>query len=564
MGVAAPTKETHVHRHRHPSRRRPTALAALVLAASLVVAACGGGSDDADGGEDTGGSSTPVRGGSVVYGIEAENSGGWCLPEAQLAISGIQVARAIYDTLTVPDEQANYQPYLAKSVTPNDDYTQWTITLREGITFHDGSELDATVVKNNIDAWRGAYPARSPLLFTFVYEPITDVQVVDPLTVQVTTATPWPAFPAYLFNDGRSGIMAQAQLDDPDTCDRNLIGTGPFKLKEWKVNDHLTAVRNPDYWQTDADGNQLPYLDSIEFRPIVDASARVNALLAEELDVIHESSAEEIDRLRIEEEQDKVALTASSDYTEVTYELFNVSKPPFDNLDARLAVVHSINREQLNAVRNLDLFEVASGPFAPGEIGYLEDTGFPSYDLEKAKDHLAKYEQTTGEPLEFTLVGTPDPGTVKLLQFLQEQMKNAGITANIRTVEQAALINTALGDDWDMIDWRNHPGGNPDGQYIWWKSGSPVNFGKFSDPEMDRLLDAGRAEPDKDEAASIYEDINKRFASQAYNLWLHWVEWNIATQPDVHGVYGPDLPDGGAPFKGLATGHPVHGLWIAQ
>ena len=506
----------------------------------------------------------PVAGGTVTYGVEAETAGGWCLPEAQLAISGIQVARAIYDTLTAPDADAVYQPYLAKSVTPNADFTEWTITLRDGITFHDGSALDATVVKNNIDAWRGEYPGRSPLLFAFVYEPVSDVAVVDPMTVKVTTSTPWPAFPAYLFNDGRSGIMAQAQLDDAATCDRNLIGTGPFELEEWKQNDHLTAKKNPDYWQKDADGNQLPYLDSIEFRPMPDATARVNALLAGELNALHESAAEEIDTLRTEEEQGKLDLTATTDYTEVTYELFNTSKPPFDNINARLAVVHAINREQLNAVRNLDLFKVASGPFAPGEIGYLEDTGFPDYDVDKAKDYVAKYEAETGRSLEFTLVGTPDPGTVKLLQFLQEQLKNAGITANIRNVEQAVLINTALGDDWNMIDWRNHPGGNPDGQYIWWKGGSPVNFGKFTDAEMDRLLDAGRAEPDKEKAAGIYQDINKRFASQAYNLWLNWVEWNVATATDVHGVYGPDLPDGGKPFPGLATGHPVLGLWVEQ
>ena len=79
--------------------------------------------------------------------------------------------------------------------------------------------------------------------------------------------SPWSSFPAYLYGSGRVGIMAQAQLDDTETCDTNLIGTGPFKLKEWKVNEKFVAEKNPDYWQKDADGNQLPYLDEIEFRP---------------------------------------------------------------------------------------------------------------------------------------------------------------------------------------------------------------------------------------------------------------------------------------------------------
>lgn len=553
------------HPHSRTSRRRALGVAAAVLVASMLIAACGGSSESGNGGgSGDSAAGTPTPGGTVTYGLEAENAGGWCLPESQLAISGIQVARAIYDTLTAPDEHAVYQPYLAKSVTPNDDFTQWTIVLRDGVTFHDGSPLDATVVKNNIDAWRGVYPGRSPLLFTFVYEPINAVDVIDPSTVKVTTKTSWPSFPAYLFNDGRSGIIAQAQLDDPVSCDRKLIGTGPFQLVEWKPNDHLTAERNANYWQKDASGNQLPYLDQITFRPITDPTSRLNALLAGELNAMHEAGAEVLDQMRQDAEQGKIAVTATTDYTEVAYEMFNVSKPPFDNRDARLAAIYAIDREQLNEVRNLGLTKMASGPFAPGEIGYLEDTGYPSYSKKKAKEHLDAYTAATGKPLEFTLVGTPDPGTTKLLQFLQEQWKDSGITANIRTVEQAVLINTALSDDWNVIDWRNHPGGNPDAQYIWWKGGSTVNFNKFDDPEMNALLDAGRAEPDKEKAAGIYQDINRRFATEGYNLWLQWVEWSIGTAPDVHGVYGPDLPDGGKPFTGLATGHPVLGLWVEQ
>jgi peptide/nickel transport system substrate-binding protein len=548
----------------HGTRRRRVALAAGAVAVALVVAACGGGKSDSGSGSGSANQSagTPVSGGKVTYGLEAETSGGWCIPEAQLAISGIQEARAIYDTLTAPDATAKYQPYLAKTVTPNADYTQWTITLRDGVKFHDGSALDATVVKNNIDAWRGTYPARHPLLFSFVYDNIASVDVVDPMTVKVTTKTPWPAFSAYLFNSGRSGIIAQAQLDDTKTCDTKLIGTGPFKLQEWKVNDKFVAVRNPDYWQKDANGVQLPYLDEIEFRPIPDGTARVNALLSGQLDALHESGAEQIQTLQSEQADGKVNLTATTDFTEVAYIMFNTAQAPFDNINARLAAIYSLDRNALNKIRNLDLFKMASGPFAPGEVGYLKDSGYPSYDPKKAKEYVQKYKDETGKDLEFTLVGTPDPGTVKEIQFIQQMGKEVGMKVNIRTVEQAALIDTALGTDWQALDWRNHPGGNPDGQYVWWKGGSPVNFNKFNDPEINSLLDAGRREPDPEKAAGIYQDINKRFATQGYNLWLNWTYWNIATATNVQGVLGPDLPDGGGkPFPGLATGHPVVGMW---
>ena len=538
-----------------------------VVSVALVAAACGGGSSDdggSSGGDGEGASGKPVSGGSVTYGLEAENAGGWCLPEGQLAIAGIQVARTMYDTLTAPDENGNYEPFLAQSVEPNADFTQWTIKLREGVKFHDGSALDATVVKNNLDAYRGAYPARKPLLFIFVLQNIAQVDVVDPLTLTVTTKTAWPAFPAFLHSSGRLGIIAQAQLDDPETCDRNLIGTGPFKLQEWKINDHLTAVRNPDYWQKDADGNQLPYLDQITYRPIPDGDARVNALLAGELNAMHTATPENIDRLRMEKDNDKVAVDESDKFAEVNYIMANVSKPPFDNINARLAAAYAIDRDSFNEVRNLGLTKVASGPFAEGSVGFLEDAGFPEYDLDKAKEYAAKYTQETGNSLDITVMATPDPSTVKSAQFIQEQVEKAGFKVNLKTVEQAALINNALGGDWNAMAFRNHPGGAPDLQYNWWYGGSPVNFGKFDDPEMNALLDAGRAESDSSKAAEIYEDVNKRFGSQAYNLWLNWTIWDVATAPDVHGVYGTDLPEGGKPFPGLATGHPVSGMWISK
>lgn len=543
-------------------------LAAGALGVALVAAACGGGDSSSSNGGSSGGgeeaAGTPVAGGAVTYGLEAENAGGWCLPEGQLAIAGIQVARTIYDTLTAPDENGDYQPFLAQSVEPNADFTQFTIKLREGVKFHDGSALDSTVVKNNLDAYRGQYPARKPLLFLFVLQNISSVDVVDPLTLTVSTKTPWPAFPAYLHSSGRLGIMAQAQLDDPATCDRNLIGTGPFKLQEWKVNDHLTATKNPDYWQKDADGTQLPYLDSITYRPIPDGDARVNALLAGELNAMHTATPENIDRLRIEKENGKVGLVESDKYAEVTYIMLNASKAPFDNINARLAAAYSLDRESFNQVRNLGLTKVASGPFAEGSVGYVADAGFPGYDLDKAKEYAAKYTEETGQPLEITVLATPDPSTVKSAQFIQEQVEKAGFKVNLKTVEQAALINNALGSDWNAMSWRNHPGGAPDLQYVWWKGGSPVNFGKFKDPEMDALLDAGRVESDTDKAAGIYQDVNKRFGAQAWNLWLNWTIWDIASAPDVHGVYGPDLPEGGKPFPGLATGHPVSGMWISS
>ena len=164
--------------HRKTWRRSATRyLARLCLALVLIASACGGGDDDDDSTRwgrrhRTHGRRHAGRRRRDHVRPRGRDRGGWCLPEAQLAISGIQVARAIYDTLTAPDENGEIKPFLAESVEPNADNTAWTIKLRDGIKFHDGTALDATVVKNNLDAYRGAYPARQPLLFVFMFQDI--------------------------------------------------------------------------------------------------------------------------------------------------------------------------------------------------------------------------------------------------------------------------------------------------------------------------------------------------------------------------------------------------------
>ena len=136
-------------------------------------------------------------------------------------------------------------------------------------------------------------------------------------------------------------MMAQAQLDDTRTCAENLIGTGPFKLVNWTPNQSLTAEKNPDYWATDAEGNQLPYLDEIEFRPIVEVAQRLNALQSGEINAMHTSDADTIDQIRGLADSGDVTAVESDQFGEVSYIMLNESKPPFDNIKARQALAHA-------------------------------------------------------------------------------------------------------------------------------------------------------------------------------------------------------------------------------
>jgi peptide/nickel transport system substrate-binding protein len=544
---------------------------AVLLAFGLVAAACGGGGDDGGGGGGAGGTGdgdegTPTPGGRVVYGLEAETTGGWCLTEARLAISGYTVAGAIYDTLTRPNAEGAIEPWLAESVEPNADYTQWTITLRDGVTFHDGSELTADVVKNNLDAYRGQYPTRHPDLFIFVLEPIESIEVVDPLTVQVNMKQPWVSFDAQLWSVGRLGIMAQAQLDDERTCDRNLIGTGPFRLVDWVPNQSFVAEKNPDYWATDAEGNQLPYLDEIEFRPIVESSQRVNALESGEINAMHTSEPESVNEIRDQTEAGQLNSYETDEFGETAYIMLNVSKPPFDNVKARQALAYALPFDDFNAIIGDGILTQATGPFAPGNIGNLDKEDlpdFPEYDPDRARQLVEEYEAETGQPLSFTYTTTQAQYTIEQGEFNKQHAEEVGMSVQIVTLDQSAQINAAITGDFEAIGWRNHPGGDPDLQYNWWTTGSPVNFGRFSDPEIDRLLDEGRTTADPAAREQIFEDLNRRFSEQFWNLWVYYAPWIIGTGSDVHGVPG-EGPSGPEPFPGLASGHLVAYMWVEQ
>lgn len=575
---------------RHRSRR--TGIAAALLSLTLVAAACGGGggeTDDTEPGESTTPSTgvsgvedegTPVPGGEVTYGLEADTTGGFCLQEAQLAISGMQVLRAVYDTLTMPNADGEITPYLAESFEGNADFTEWTIKLREGITFHDGSDLDGDVVRDNLLAYAGKYlddagdKIRSPLLFSFVFgEFIDNVETVDPLTVKVTTTQPWPAFPWFLWGSSRIGIIGRAQLDDPENCNTNLVGTGPFVLEEAVANQRIVVTKNPDYWQTDENGVRLPYLDKITFIPQESGPDRLTALQAGDLDIMHTSSSNSLVELRKDKAAGDLKVIESNKFGEVSYLMLNGTIAPFDNILARQAVAYAQDRQLGNDRLSQGIATLAQGPYGPGSPGYLDDAGYPGYDPVKAKELVAQYKTETGDDLEFTYTFTSDPEGVRTAEFLQQIMKESGITVNLNPVgDQSTLINLAIGRQQQAIGWRNHPGGDPDLQFVWWHCSNTapapcdnlVNFGGWNDPEINALLEQGRAESDPAVRLDIYENLNREFAKKLWNLWSSYTLWAVASQPNINGVFGPPLPDGSAPADGLATGHSVIGLWKSE
>ena len=245
---------------------------------------------------------------------------------------------------------------------------------------------------------------------------------------------------------------------------------------------------------------------------------------------------------------------------------------PFANEHARKAVALALDRQSLIHVRGKDIPQIASGPYAPGAVGFLDDAGFPAFNLDEAKKEVAAYTAETGKPLEFTYGGTPDPEGVETQNFIKGMFEAAGMKVSTYTVEQTQYINKAISRDFEMYGWRNFSGTGGDSLYFWWHCNNAppaacdnlVNFGGFNDPQINSDLDKGRSESDVDKAKGFYEDVNKQFAKNVYNIWMSFTIWSVATTTNVHNIFGADLPNGYKPNPGLANGHAMSGIFVTK
>jgi len=484
-------------------------------------------------------------GGDLRFGLEAESTGGFCLNQAQLVTSGKQVAAAIYDTLAVPNTKNEYVPNLAESITPNATFNEWTIKLRPNVKFHDGTPLNADALKQNMDGWK------SGRLFSFVYSNMDQVTKIDDLTVKVTTKTPWKAFPAYLYLEGRAGIMAPAQMNNSATCPTNMIGTGPFKLNspsDWKVNESMKVVKNPDYWKKDAKGKALPCANSITFVPIPDSPTRDTQLLGGQLDIMHTSSSQSIDKLSTASGVDVVREKPGN--RETRYYQINTQKAPFNNPDARLALAYAIDAKTINQIRNKGLNTLTNQDMDSKSPGYLKNNGFPKYNLKKAQELVDKVKAANGGTFDVTLLTTTDSDNSQEGQLLIEQLQKAGMNAKMNQVDQSSLVNDLLGGNFSVTLVRNFhsdPAYGDASEYVWFSKGSPVNFSKFDDPAVQAALDSGRTATDDATLEKAYQDFNKAMAKGIYNVPAWYSEWALASK-GVTGQAGAPLPDGTKPL----------------
>ncbi len=597
------------------STSRGLGAVALLLALMLVGAACGGGSSSKGDGESTGSTAAgagtgsgekPKVGGKVTIAMEADTTGGFCLSNAQLAAAGIQVARAIYDTLTVPDDKGNYVPFLAKSVTPNADYTVWTIELRDGIKFHDGTALDATVVKDNIDHYTGKTDPKNAL-FKFSLDAahwINDVKVVDPTTVEVDLKGPWVSFPSHLYNYGRMGMMAEAQMNAPpgDCGIKTMIGTGPFKFDgDWVTNDHMTLNKNPDYWRKDKDGTKLPYLDQITFKPVVDPTRFANGIKTGDFDL----GAHRFRR------RDLRPHAVAEEWRDQLHSGRQVPRGDVRDLQHAHRTVRQHQRPQglrLRGELGRSTTSCASTGSRSGRTARSARTSSDTCRRTSIRPTRSRRRRATRPRPRTTPRSTrPTPARTSRSRISPPRTRSrcsrpsssratwtkAGIKMDIKQEEQSQTINDVIGGQYQAAGWRNHPGFDPDDQWVWWHCYSVpaannadqtnigegagignncdnlVNFTHFNDAAINTAMETGRTSADPAVRKKAYEDLNLEFAKQLWSAWGYYTIWTIPSQTKVQNILGPNLPTadspdavGAAPFPGLSSGNDVSGLWL--
>ena len=453
-------------------------------------------------------------------------------------VTGYMYAFSVYDPLAAWGKDNKVHPYLAESITPNADYTVWTIKLRPNVTFSNGDPVNADAVVADLQALMKS-ALTGPALAN-----IASVTKADDLTVTVTCKTAWVPFPDYLTS--QTGVVFDPKmLSDPQSA-MHPIGSGPFILKEWVPGNHLLVTKNPNYWQ-----KGLPYLDSVEYRPLVDVTTRDDSLASGTIDILHSSDVQTQQDLKGNSSVNIITDANAAGRTESHFILLNTGKPPLNDPVLRQALAYATNAKQIIDTIDYGLEPVATGPFSP-HSDWAGATGYPSYDLAKAKQLVQQYEQSHHvSSVSFELGATNNGRSLQDMSLIQDMWKQAGITVTIKQVEQSQYILNALESNFQAYDWRQFGEPDPDFDYVWWSSltASPegalaLNGARNKDPQIDADLAIGRSSPDPAKRLAAYQDIARRFAVDVPYLWINETVWQIASKKNIQGILDWTLPDG--------------------
>jgi peptide/nickel transport system substrate-binding protein len=366
----------------------------------------------------------PNKGGTLNFGSRLDVAGLDSHRSRQYHTS--DPVAAIYTGLTDIDQKGAVIPGVAESWEPNADLTQWTFRLRKGVLFHNGREVDADAVKQNI--MRIKDPAIGYAFPRSSLKSIDTVDVVDKYTVRMNLSLPDASLPANV-------LHYPINLQAPDNFDKSAehpIGTGPFKFVSWKRYGETRLVRFENYWETDAAGNNLPYLDEIIGRPKREDAVRLTALRAGEVNLIDHMAYASVDSFK-------------KDYSNThnmwhlhlggVFVTFNWKQGPFQDKLVRQAASHAIDREALHHAVFFGQARMLTQPYPPGNPWSMDEAGYQvlEYDPEKAKS-LLKKAKAVGTDVH--LLGTINPSyAIQIAEVLQSMWTEVGFKARVEPVD---------------------------------------------------------------------------------------------------------------------------------
>jgi peptide/nickel transport system substrate-binding protein len=532
-----------------PSRRfsRPRAVVVVTATVALLLAACspGGGTPEEASGE-------PVAGGTLTYASgDAEPS---CLdPHVGGNYPQALIATQYLESLVSLDESGEVIPWLATEWQESDDGLSWEFTLREDVTFTDGTPFDAEAVATNIAHVQD--PATASSTGYLALAKIEDVVAVDDHVVRLELTTPDSALLESL-------SQIWVAMESPKALERSQeencaspVGTGPFVVDEWERQDSVTLVRNDEYSSppADAEGTGLPYLDSIVWRFIPDSASRYAALQSGEVQVIDNAQPDTIQSAEASgtiKELDAPRPGASN-----RIEL-NSGKAPFDDERVREAFIRSVNVDDgidslffgtaersyspLSGVEPLglgepDLFTVDIDAAATllDEAGWAERDA-DGYRVKDGKRLTLDFPVSTNQSI---------PAEQSLFEQIQADAKTAGFQVNLHPLDLSSWYGALAENDYDLVSAPYTKVG-PDVLRILYHSASiePAPSGYFAnlaqvdDPMVDDLLTRASATSNQDDRESLYEQAQRIILEGYYILPLYDQQNHFLYRSEVSGL----------------------------
>lgn len=439
-------------------------------------------------------------------------------PHKNVAWASINIYESIYNGLVKWNEdESELVPDLATSWEVSEDGLVYTFAIRQGVKFHNGREMTAEDVQFSLDRLRD--PDVS--VYAANYEAVESVEVVDPETVQITLSEPFSTLPMFLTD--RYSIVPSEAVDELETAP---VGTGPFMLDEYLLDQHVRLVRNPDYYE-----EGLPYLDAVEFKILGDEASKESALRSQSVDMVWFRDPRQA--TSIADSVTELVSTPGIPSRYIPIRL-NLCEEPFSDVRVRQAFSLAMNRESLiETVIPSDFGGAVSGVLAPSSP-FFHSEPLPNYEhnVEQAQALLAEAGYADGITIDEYKVVAANQLDVDAAQVLEQQWAAAGINVTIVPMEVGQILSDWSDGNGKMIQvgltWEPDPDTRLYDSFH--SSSATAQAYCLNDPELDALLEAGRTTTDAAERAQIYNDVQALIAEQAYVLVLYgyplrWEMW---------------------------------------